>query len=131
MFDGRKILLGIAIFVVLITLPFWLGKGKATPPVLKLDTPEIQKLTDKRCIEDIAYMRARHMELLKEWRDQVVREGNRVYVTTDGREVPISLSRSCLRCHSNKEQFCDACHTYAGVDPNCFQCHIIPSEVKP
>ena len=42
----------------------------------------------------------------------------------------MSLSQSCLGCHSNKEQFCDACHNYAGVKPNCWSCHIVPKEAK-
>ena len=29
----------------------------------------------------------------------------------------MSLSNTCLDCHSNKAEFCDNCHTYASVKP--------------
>jgi len=29
----------------------------------------------------------------------------------------MSLSQTCLGCHSNKEKFCDACHNYSGSSP--------------
>jgi nitrate/TMAO reductase-like tetraheme cytochrome c subunit len=40
----------------------------------------------------------------------------------------MSLSQTCLGCHSNKEKFCDSCHTYSGVKPNCWNCHVVPQE---
>lgn len=126
-----KIAAGIFIFVVLITFPFWYGKGKMSPqPVLSLNTPEIAQLKDKRCVEDTAFMRANHMKLLAAWREGSVREGNRHYSATDGHIFEAKLSGTCLKCHSNKQQFCDRCHNYVGAKPNCFSCHIIPTEVK-
>ena len=121
---------GILIFMVFITFPFWYGKGTTSPPVLSLETPAIQALKEKRCLEETAWMRSNHMTLLKTWRDAVVRDGNRVYTAKNGKAYDRSLSGSCLKCHSNKEQFCDRCHNYLGAKPNCFDCHIIPGEVK-
>ncbi len=126
-----KIAAGILTFVVLITFPFWYSKGKTSPqPVLSLDTPEIAQLKEIRCVEDTAFMRANHMKLLATWREAAVREGNRHYSATDGRVFEAKLSGTCLKCHSNKQQFCDRCHNYLGAKPNCFSCHIIPPEVK-
>ncbi len=131
LYDAGKIIAGIVIFLILITFPLWYGKGRAVaPPDLELDTPAIQQLTDKRCVEDTAFMRANHMKLLATWRDDVVRDGKRFYTATDGRTVEMSLTGSCLKCHSNKERFCDRCHDYAGVKPTCWNCHIVPGEVK-
>ncbi len=124
------ILLGLAIFVIGVTFPFWYGKGKTAPPVLRLETPEINGLADKKCIEDKDFMRANHMKLLNAWRDEAVREGKRVYTAKDGRTLEKSLTGTCIRCHSNKEQFCDRCHNYVGAKPSCFDCHIVPAEVK-
>ena len=46
-------ILGLVIFIIVITFPFWYGKGKSTPaPVLSLDTPAIAQLKEKRCVED-------------------------------------------------------------------------------
>lgn len=125
------IALGLVIFIIGITFPFWYGKGRSTPaPVLSLDTPAISQLKEKRCIEDTSYMRESHMKLLNAWRDEVVREGHRLYTAKDGRTFEKSLTGNCIQCHSNKEQFCDRCHNYVGAKPTCFNCHIVPGEVK-
>jgi hypothetical protein len=128
MFDTGKVLAGLAIFLVLLTFPFWYGKGRTAPPALPLDTPEIQKLSVKACIESTPYMTASHMELLNEWRDAVVRDGRQLYVNHDGKKFTMSLSQTCLGCHSNKEKFCDTCHNYSGVTPRCWSCHVVPKE---
>ena len=129
--DHGKILAGIVVFLIAATIPFWYGRGKAvSPPDLKLDTPAIQQLQDKRCVEATPFMRSNHMKLLNTWRDSVVREGNRSYRATDGKVYHASLTGTCLECHSNKGQFCDRCHDYAGSKPACWNCHIIPEEVR-
>jgi hypothetical protein len=131
MYDGKKVVIGIGIFLVLLTFPFWYGKGRAVPALqLKIETPEIARLAEKACLESTAYMRASHMELIDSWREAVVREGQRYYLTSAGRKVHMSLTGNCLGCHSNKEQFCDACHNYTGVKPNCWGCHNVPKEAK-
>ena len=129
MHNRGKIIGGLLIFLVLLSSPFWYGKGRtAAPPALPLDTPEIQRLAVKECVESTPYMKASHMELLEKWREEVVREGNRLYVNHDGKPFSMSLSRTCLGCHSNKEKFCDACHSYSGVKPACWGCHTVPKE---
>jgi hypothetical protein len=69
-------------------------------------------------------MKAKHMELLDQWRDAAVRRSERVYVATDGHHYEISLTGTCLRCHSDPAKFCDRCHAYAGVDVFCWDCHL-------
>jgi len=123
---------GVFVFLALVTFPFWYGKGRtALRPSFQLDTPEIQRLAEKKCIEPTLYMRASHMKLVDSWKAAVVRDGNRWYVASDGRRFSMSLSGNCLHCHSNKEKFCDACHNYAGVKPACWSCHVVPQEVRP
>ena len=94
------------------------------------EAPELQLPTNgsTECVEAKDYMRANHMDLLDEWRDTVVREDVRTYTSEAGKDYTMSLSDTCLDCHSNKEQFCDACHTYSAVDPYCWDCHVIPEE---
>jgi cytochrome c len=75
-------------------------------------------------------MRANHMKMLAAWRDEAVRNGNRLYAAKDGRTFEKSLTGTCIQCHANKEQFCDRCHNYVGAKPTCFSCHIVPGEVK-
>ncbi|MCL5808868.1 MAG: sulfate reduction electron transfer complex DsrMKJOP subunit DsrJ [Deltaproteobacteria bacterium] len=131
LYNRGMIIAGILVFLILATFPFWYGGGKAVPPPdLKLDTPAIQRLKEKRCVESTPYMRANHMKLLAAWRDAAVREGNRSYTAADGQVIPVSLTGTCLGCHSNKDKFCDRCHDYSGAKPACWNCHIIPEEVR-
>lgn len=131
MYDAKKVFIGILIFLGLLTFPLWYGRGKAIPAFqLKIDTPEIARLTEKKCIEPTPYMRSSHMELIDSWRTAVVREGQRYFVSSEGKKIFMSLSQNCLGCHSNKEKFCDICHNYAGVKPNCWSCHNVPKEAK-
>ena len=131
MYDAKKVFIGLVIFLILLTFPFWYGKGRAVPALqLKIDTPEIARLAEKKCLEPTAYMRASHMELIDSWREAVVRDGQKYYVSSSGENVSMSLTGSCLGCHSNKEQFCDTCHNYAGVKPNCWSCHNVPKEAR-
>ena len=120
--DKKFIVTGVIIFIVIVTFPFWYNRGKAAP------APELQ-LTEKAkaakvCVRSTDYMKAEHMQLLDLWRDSVVRRGDRIYVSPSGQEYNMSLSNTCLDCHSNKAEFCDRCHNYASVRPYCWNCHI-------
>ena len=126
MYDASKIVAGLAVFVVLATSPLWYNALSAASP----EAPKLQQPTNgsTECVEATEYMRANHMDLLDQWRDTVVREDVRSYTSKAGKDYTMSLSDTCLDCHSNKEQFCDACHTYSAVDPYCWDCHVIPEE---
>lgn len=124
MYNGGKIITGLIIFLLLITAPFLLNVGQANePPEISLDTPVIDQLSEKQCVESVEFMRSQHPQLLNDWREQVVREGQTVYVSSSGEEYEMSLDNSCLQCHSNQSQFCDACHNYTSVEPYCWDCH--------
>jgi hypothetical protein len=126
MFDSGKIIAGLVLFGVFVTFPIWWQAiaGKHEPPVLA-------EAKGTSCVESAEFMRAKHMDLLNQWRDAVVREGQREYTATDGTEHHISLTLTCLDCHDDKAGFCDECHNYAGVQPLCWDCHVDPAEVKP
>lgn len=134
LYDGGKILVGLLVFIGIATFPFYYNIGKVNKkPELKTDTPAIQeweKLYGKKeCVESKEYMRAEHMQLLNNWRDSVVRQMDRQYVSmTSGKRFDMSLQNGCLHCHSNKKHFCDQCHNYMAVTPYCFDCHIQPTE---
>ena len=131
MYSGGKIILGIVIFLALATYPFYgdIGKANVTAEP-NLDTPEIAKLGEKKCVESKEFMVAEHMSLLNKWRDLSVRNEATVYVAGDGESYDISLQNTCMKCHSNKKEFCDKCHEYAGVSPYCWDCHLAPKEGK-
>ncbi|HWR72405.1 MAG TPA: sulfate reduction electron transfer complex DsrMKJOP subunit DsrJ, partial [Nitrospirota bacterium] len=70
-----------------------------------------------------------HMQILNNWRDSVVRDNKRQYVSdTSKRHFNMSLQNECMQCHSNKKKFCDECHNYLAVKPFCWDCHIAPKE---
>ena len=124
MYNGGKIITGLVIFVLLVSAPFLLNVGQANElPEISLDTPAINQLSEKQCVESVEFMRSQHPQLLNDWRDQVVREGESIYVSSSGERYEMSLDNNCLQCHSNQSQFCDACHTYTSVELYCWDCH--------
>jgi hypothetical protein len=128
MYDKGKIVTGIVIFVLLFAFPFWYRMGR-TAPVPQPELTEKAKQA-KQCVESKAYMTSFHMQLLNQWRDAVIRDGDREYAADNGKVYLASLQNTCLDCHSNKTKFCDQCHTYMGVAPYCWDCHIQPKEKK-
>jgi hypothetical protein len=127
MFDGGKVIVGIIVLLALVAFPFLYNKGKAAKvPDPKTDTPEIQRLPEKErvCVEPKEYMTENHMRLLNDWRDWVVREGRRDYVGFTKKKYTMSLQNTCLGCHSNYDNFCNECHTYSGIIPYCWTCHV-------
>ena len=75
------------------------------------------------CIAPPEVMRRQHPDMLKHQRDRTVRLGERgARVSLDG----------CIRCHASRQTgsvvgsdkaFCQACHSYAAVRIDCFDCH--------
>ncbi|MCX8070104.1 MAG: sulfate reduction electron transfer complex DsrMKJOP subunit DsrJ [Thermodesulfovibrionales bacterium] len=129
MYDTGKILVGIVIFLLFITFPFYYNMGKAVAkPDPSIDTPVIKQMEKKQCVESKNAMKTLHMQLLNDWRDAVVRDGKRLYVASDGKTYNMSLQNTCMNCHSNKKRFCDECHNYMAVKPYCWDCHIQPKE---
>lgn len=127
MYDAGKILIGLLIFLAIVTSPMWYHTAKGTVPAV----PDPEIITDAQyCVESTAYMTSFHMDLLNTWRDEVVRNGDRIHISPDGIEYDKSLTRTCMDCHSNKQNFCDQCHNYAGVVPYCWDCHIEPTETQ-
>jgi len=123
MYDADKIITGLIIFLGLVTFPIWYGITSAKAA----QVPDPKIITEEeQCVEETQYMKDQHMSLLNDWRDSVVREGNRTYIASDGKEYNISLTGTCLSCHSNKAEFCDQCHNYVEVKPNCWDCHNQP-----
>ena len=81
---------------------------------------------EKSCVEPTDFMRRYHMEVIKHQRDETVHGGIR--------STKHSLA-GCIACHGAKgptgeplpandeKQFCGACHDFAAVRLNCFDCH--------
>jgi hypothetical protein len=101
----------------------WLNRSAEGAPKLELPPGE------KECVESTQYMRTSHVDLLNNWKETVVRDGKRTYVSSTGKEYTMSLTNTCItQCHSNKAKFCDRCHDYMNVQPWCWDCHNFPKE---
>ena len=121
------VIIALVIVLLVLTLPFWyaLASGPPDPPP-ELATPA------GHCVEK--NMAARHMQLLAQWRDEVMRDG--VTERYESKDYPDftcerSLTRACIQCHSQAvsssgEKFCQQCHDYADVRPDCWNCHVGP-----
>ena len=133
-YDKGPVFLGIVVFLALALFPFYSNFGTTNKkPDPKTDTPEImeyEKLNGKKeCVEPKEFMRGEHMVLLNDWRDGVVRDAYRGYVSTaNGKRFNMSIQNGCMKCHSSKKKFCDECHNYMAVKPFCWDCHIQPKE---
>jgi len=88
--------------------------------------PTVSKGQGDACVRDTAFMRTHHMELLKHQRDDTVHEGIRPEQEN---------LKECIACHAvpnsdgkpvgidSPKHFCRACHDYAAVTVDCFDCH--------
>jgi hypothetical protein len=132
LYHGKFIIPGLAVFLLLASFPILRGFSGAQPPFQSPPNPK-----SERCIESGPFMRAHHMRLLKQWRDDVVRAGDRVYVAGDGRRWEKSLTRTCLGCHGQADKnghstsaatFCTECHIYVNAKPDCWNCHMENAE---
>jgi len=125
MYNKGTIIPGLIIFVLIVTFPLWFNAFSTASPVPK---PELPPGGEKQCVAPASVMRSSHMQMLNEWRDDVLRNGNRVAVIADGKEYRKGLQLACMKCHTNKEKFCDSCHEYSSVKPYCWDCHLTPTE---
>ncbi len=123
MYNKGTIIPGLIIFVLFVTFPLWFNAFSTASTVPK---PELPPGGEKECVAPAAEMRESHMVLLNEWRDGVLRDGNRDVITVDGKKYRKGLQMACMQCHTSKEKFCDSCHVYASVNPYCWDCHLTP-----
>ncbi len=125
--EKSKIFIGVVALLAFMTFPFLYNlavSGSKARPELEMPVGET------KCIETKEYMNANHMNLLNQWRDAVVRQDQKEYTSQAYHTVhEMSLTRECLRCHTNRANFCDRCHTYADVQPYCWSCHVEPKGV--
>jgi len=119
--DTRWIAVGMAVFLIGASFPVWrAATGNATGELPVLGRAK----AGSTCVEDTAFMRAQHMNLLEQWRNAVVRNDSLTYTSTSGQQFRMSLTGTCLDCHQTAVTFCTRCHDYAGVKPSCWNCHL-------
>ncbi|VAW53313.1 Sulfite reduction-associated complex DsrMKJOP multiheme protein DsrJ (=HmeF) [hydrothermal vent metagenome] len=100
-----------------------IGTAQAETPFPTIHQPSDES---KKCIHPEEEMRRNHMNYILHERDETMHEGIR--------GEPEGLS-ACIDCHvepnengeiagiDSEEHFCNACHQYASVQIDCFQCH--------
>ena len=94
MYNSGKIIAGLIVFILFVTFPFLFNMGKASAkPKPSIDTPVINQMQVKQCVESKDFMRTEHMQLLNSWRDSVVRNGDRIYVNKAGQEHKYESSK--------------------------------------
>jgi hypothetical protein len=121
-----------------LTVPFWYALGQRVSGQSDPAPSPALPTNAEHCIEKD--MRAQHMQVIDEWRDTVVREGiTEKYKSTSfpGETYERSLTKTCLmQCHATgdvdstvsvQERFCNECHEYANIRPNCWDCHLTGS----
>ena len=119
--------------IIAVTFVLSLLATIATPAIAEVPMPDIPKAKGDKCVEETAFMRRNHMDILKHQRDDTMRKGIRT--------KKHSL-QGCLDCHAvfeeqivedeakkvavtikSEKHFCNSCHTYAAVKIDCFDCH--------
>jgi len=124
MYDKEKIIPGLIVFVLIAVFPILYNRGNAG----HIPNPEKPKAA-RECVRPVQDMRERHMQLLIDWRTDVIRDNGARYATAaGGTRYARSLQLGCMKCHDSKRKFCDECHNYAAVKPYCWDCHIEPKE---
>src|SRR5512143_4142814 len=113
LYDVSKTSNRILVFAAIAAFPVYYNIGRVNAkPEPKVDTPAIQEWEKqygkKECVESKEFMRTEHMQLINLWRDSVVRDMNRQYISTSNhKKFNMSLQNGCMQCHSNKKKFSD------------------------
>jgi hypothetical protein len=109
----------------------WAGLVVSAGVQAGVDLPQLERGKGDKCVEDTQYMRRNHMELLKHHRDKTMHQGIRT--------KQHSL-KGCVECHASaksgsvaagKDDFCAACHSYAGIKLDCWDCHATKPGKRP
>ncbi len=107
---------------LLLALPMYAGEVPS-PVVPKAKAKANEEFG---CVEPVTEMRKNHMKFILHQRDDTMYKGIRT--------SKYALAE-CINCHVSPEQngtyasydeeehFCNACHTYAAVNIDCFGCH--------
>ena len=85
--------------------------------------PMIEAARGGQCVEDSAFMRRNHMQLLKHQRSDTLRGGIRTGKYSLKACVDCHASPSTNSVSASNSNFCQSCHAYAAVKLDCFDCH--------
>jgi hypothetical protein len=131
--DFGKIIIGIIVFLVLLSIPVIVTQASGNAdydPESKL-AESLESIEANSCINSNSaeYMRVHHSDLLYDYRTWAVRDdasgdtGDVYWTDEDGNKQLFSLNGTCLGCHTDRDAFCNVCHDYTAIQPNCWDCH--------
>jgi hypothetical protein len=114
---SRGTIVAIAIIAMVIPLGYSLA-DRFLRDVSAVPAPFLERPAAKyeKCVRDTEYMRFHHMELLRQIREEVIREGRRGQIGLN----------TCRECHTNRSTFCNRCHEAVSLNVDCFGCHYYP-----
>ncbi len=104
----------VVVFLAVLAFPFFYNLVSTGYSSSATAQPQLKIAKPGKCVEDTAWMRKNHMKMLIHVREKAVREGVR--------SVDHSF-HGCINCHPKREEFCNRCHDYVGVKPECWNCH--------
>jgi hypothetical protein len=90
---------------------------------LRVPKPVLATPSGDKCVDDPAFMRRNHPDLLRHQRAQTVHEGIRAQRYSLANCVSCHASRQTGRVTGSADAFCESCHRYASVKLDCFECH--------
>lgn len=98
-------------------------EGMAETPFPKIHEPEGEGV---KCVQPEEEMRRNHMIYILHQRDKTMHEGIRTETYSLAGCIDCHVQPDAngqIASHNDKEHFCGACHEYASVQIDCFECH--------
>lgn len=117
--EMRRSIIYLVLLFIFLALLFPTATGGNRLESLANTTPQ-----NGSCIKESDWMLYNHGYLLKKWRDEAVRNGDRFHPVYGKKDFT-----TCYTCHSYKD-FCLNCHQKIGVKPDCFSCHVAQEKLK-
>jgi hypothetical protein len=97
--------------------------GFAETPVPVIHEPEGEGI---KCVKPEEEMKRNHMNYILHQRDKTVHEGIRTETYSLAKCIDCHVEpdeNGEIASHKSDEHFCNACHNYAAVTIDCFECH--------
>ena len=114
-------------WAVLVALVAFAAPAMADAPTgagtSRVPRPAVAASAAGSCVEDTAFMRRNHMNLIRHQRDLTVHEGIRTTKHSLANCVACHAGRETGRVTGSSDAFCEGCHRYAAVKLDCFECH--------
>lgn len=99
------------------------GKASAETPFPAIPEPEGEGV---KCVQPEDEMRRNHMQYILHQRDKTMHEGIRTETYSLAKCIDCHVQpdeNGNIASHESDKHFCNACHEYAAVTIDCFECH--------